>query len=134
MSINYKDYGDVLPWNDKFLDTSKIQPRDEDRLNFFSFTPWQYIREPVQVPGQLHSFWTLIYSNAWFDTEPKFLHYTDWDKVWWSQYWAWRTGRINIPRGENPFIQCNADTGGRSFDLWADTIVYGSGRHDPELP
>ncbi len=99
---NYKDYGDVLPWNDKFLDTSKIQPRDNEQLNFFSFTPWQYIREPVQVPGQLHSFWTLIYTNAWFDTEPKFLYYTDWDKGWWSQYWAWRRGESTFPAAQIP--------------------------------
>lgn len=102
MATNYNDYGDVLPWNDKFLDTSKIQPSDDERLNFFSFTPWQYIRVPVQVPGQLHSFWTLIYTNAWFDTEPKFLHYTDWDKGWWSQYWAWRTGDSTFPEAQIP--------------------------------
>ena len=102
MVTNYKDYGDLLPWNDKFLDTNKIQPRDKEPLNFISFTPWQYIREPVQVPGQLHSFWTLIYTNAWFDTEPKFLHYTDWDKDWWSQYWAWRTGESMFPDAQIP--------------------------------
>jgi hypothetical protein len=102
MVTNYKDYGDLLPWNEKFLDTSKIQPRDDEQLNFFSFTPWQYIREPVQVPGQLHSFWTLIYTNAWFDTEPKFLHYTDWDKGWWSQYWTWRRGESTFPAAQIP--------------------------------
>lgn len=102
MFINYKDYGDVLPWNDKFLDTSKIQPRDDERLNFISFTPWQYVREPLQIPGQLHSFWTLIYTNAWFDTEPKFLHYTDWDKDWWPKYWAWRTGESTFPEAQIP--------------------------------
>lgn len=102
MVTNYKDYGDVLPWNDKFLDTSKIQPRDDEQLNFISFTPWQYVREPLQIPGQLHSFWTLIYTNAWFDTEPKFLYFTDWDKGWWSQYWAWRTGDSTFPEAQIP--------------------------------
>jgi hypothetical protein len=102
MITNYKDYGNTLPWNEKFLDTSKIQPHDVEPLNFISFTPWHYIREPVQIPGQLHSFWTLIYTNAWFDTEPKFLHYTDWDKGWWTQYWSWRTGESTFPAAQIP--------------------------------
>jgi len=102
MITNYKDYGNTLPWNEKFLDTSKIQPHDVEPLNFISFTPWHYIREPVQISGQLHSFWTLIYTNAWFDTEPKFLHYTDWDKGWWMQYWSWRTGESTFPATRIP--------------------------------
>ena len=102
MVTNYKDYGNVLPWNDKFIDTSIIQPHDAERLNFFSFSPWHYIREPIQVPGQMHSFWTVIYSNAWFDAEPKFLHYTDRDKGWWTQYWSWRTGESAFPAGQTP--------------------------------
>ena len=102
MVTNYKDYGNVLPWNDKFIDTGKVQPRDREALNFLSFTPWHYLGEPLQVPGQLHSFWTLVYSNAWFDTEPKFLHYTDWDKGWWTQYWSWRTGDSAFPAQPAP--------------------------------
>jgi len=102
MATNYKDYGEALPWNEKFLDTGKIQPHDADPLNFFSFTPWSYLREPIQTPGQLHSFWTLIYTNTWFDTEPKFLHYTDWNKEWWTQYWSWRTGDSPFPATQPP--------------------------------
>jgi len=102
MMNNYDEYGKMLPWNDNFINTSQVQPRDSEPLNFVSFTPWQYMRQPLQTPGQLHSFWTLIYTNTWFDTEPKFLHFTDWDKDWWNLYWSWRTGETTFPAGRTP--------------------------------
>ena len=102
MATNYRDYGKVLPWNDNFLDTGKIQPRDPEPVNYLSFTPWQYIREPLQLPGQLHSFWTLTYSNTWFDTEPKFLPYTDEDTGWWTEYLTWRREDSRFPESRIP--------------------------------
>ena len=72
---NEKDYGSPLPWNVSRLDPGLTQPRDDGRLDFVSFKPWESISAPIIVPGKMHSFWTLVYSGMWFDNEPKFLHF-----------------------------------------------------------
>jgi hypothetical protein len=97
---NLRAHKTPLPWNLQLKDPSKSQPRD-GRLSYFSFKPWEKIESPIIRPGKLSSFWTLLYSGFWFDTEPKFLYFLDSNKVWWNQYYAWLRGERNFP-GDNP--------------------------------
>jgi tetratricopeptide (TPR) repeat protein len=98
---NTKQYDSPLPWNVNRLDPSLTQPRDDDRLDFVSFKPWESILTPMVVPGKMHSFWTLVYSGMWFDNEPKFLDFLDSNREWWRQYYSWQRGEEKFP-GENP--------------------------------
>jgi hypothetical protein len=82
-------------------DPSKTQPRDDGGLSYFNFKPWVNLETLIIRPGKLSSFWTLLYSGFWFDTEPKFLYFLDSNKVWWNQYYAWLRGERNFP-GDNP--------------------------------
>ena len=97
MFHNYRDYGQVLPWNDTLINTSVVHSHDADSVNFVSFTPWQYINEPLVMPGQMHSFWTLIYCGMWVDTEPKFTFFTDKNDVWWKGYYEYLQGHSAFP-------------------------------------
>lgn len=101
-SINLKNYGVALPFNNDFVNIVERQPRDSVKLNFVSFTPWNYVYLPILSPGQLHSFWTLIYAGAWFDTEPKYMYFTDPDIDWWRDYYVWLSGRGDFPAKAPP--------------------------------
>ena len=101
-AYNVKAYGQPLPWNDNAINTSVVHPRDQGGVSFLSFKPWQYLQEPIVMPGQLHSFWTLIYSGMWADTEPKFTYYTDRSTTWWHAYYAWLRGERGFPQEQVP--------------------------------
>ena len=98
---NVKNYGKALPANyEIFRNPAASQPRDEVRVSFLNFKPWESIATPILAPGQLSSFWTLIYSGMWFDTEPKFLCFMDSNTAWWRQYFGWQNGEQRFP-GDN---------------------------------
>jgi hypothetical protein len=102
MSNNYSEYGKMLPWNDTMINTSAVHPHDQEGISFASFTPWQYINEPLVIPGQMHSFWTLIYSGMWVDSEPRFTNITRGRSVWWTQYFDWMRGDAAFPTSAIP--------------------------------
>jgi len=99
MVHNARRYGSALPSNFAIYDPSEHRPRDPDGVSFWTFEPWQKLRDPVLVPGQLHSFWTLIYSGMWFDTEPYFVSEVGTDDGWWESYYAWYRGEGPYPGG-----------------------------------
>jgi hypothetical protein len=92
---NMKTYDTALPWNSAILNPVATQPHASD-LSFVTFKPGEFMAEPILRPGNLDSFWTLLYSRMWFDVEPKFLYFTDPDDQWWHHYYSWI-------RGEEPF-------------------------------
>jgi 4-amino-4-deoxy-L-arabinose transferase-like glycosyltransferase len=98
---NIKNYDSPLPLSVKQLDFSLTQPRDNSRLDFFSFKPWESINTPIIVPGKMHSFWTLLYSGMWYDNEPTFLYFLDSNLGWWLHYSGWLRGEESFP-GDNP--------------------------------
>jgi 4-amino-4-deoxy-L-arabinose transferase-like glycosyltransferase len=98
---NIKNYKSPLPWNLKIKDPNASQPRDKGGVNYFSFKPWESIKNPILVPGKLHSFWTLIYSRMWFDMEPKFIYFIDKNTSYWKHYYGWLRGEEKYP-GDNP--------------------------------
>src|SRR5439155_999242 len=77
-------------------DPSVHRPRDPEPISFVSFKPWEDVVMPMLAPGKLHSFWTMLYSGMWFDTEPYFLSFLDANGDWWQHYYSWY-------RGEEPF-------------------------------
>jgi hypothetical protein len=94
---NLVSTGRALPWNVDQSDPSLIQPHDRERIDFYSFTPWDSISgPPMIVPGRMHSFWTLAYCGMWFDNEPKFLFMLD-HHAWWDHYFAWLRGQERYP-------------------------------------
>jgi 4-amino-4-deoxy-L-arabinose transferase-like glycosyltransferase len=98
VSHNVKNHGKALPGNyEIFVNPLIIQPRDEEKVNFVNFKPWESIATPILVPGKLSSFWTLIYSGMWFDTEPKFICFMDSNTAWWRQYFGWQNGEQRFP-------------------------------------
>lgn len=103
MFSNVKNYGNALPWNLNIKDPSVGQPRDKGGVNFTNFKPWESIKSPILVPGKLNSFWTIVYSGMWFDTEPKFLYFMDPNTAWWGRYYGWLRGEEHFP-GDNPSI------------------------------
>jgi hypothetical protein len=113
-NLNY--YHTLLPWNIAMFDPSEHRPRDEGGISFFTFKPWEDIRTPMLAPGKLHSFWTLIYSGMWFDTEPCFLPFLDANKAWWRHYRAWYLGQDLYP-GKNPSPSGLAVLSGRGLIL-----------------
>jgi hypothetical protein len=96
MATNVKHYHTPLPWNVSRYDPSVHRPRDPEPISFVSFKPWEDVVMPVLAPGKLHSFWTMLYSGMWFDTEPYFLSFLDAKGDWWQHYYSWY-------RGEEPF-------------------------------
>ena len=101
MVSNIKNYGRALPGNyEIFRNLSVHQPRDAGGINFLNFKPRESIETPILAPGKLNSFWTLIYSSMWFDTEPKFLYFMDANQAWWGHYYCWLRGEKNFP-GDN---------------------------------
>jgi 4-amino-4-deoxy-L-arabinose transferase-like glycosyltransferase len=101
MTSNYRNYGYILPWNDTMVNTSVVQPQDPEGISFTSFTPWQYIKEPILIPGQMHSFWTLIYCGMWVDSEPRFIDIID-RSASWPMYFNWLTGKGAFPASPIP--------------------------------
>jgi hypothetical protein len=109
---NIKNYGSPLPWNLKAEDPSLNQPRDNSRIDFISFKPWESINTLVLVPGKMHSFWTLVYSGMWFDNEPVFLCFLDSNHDWWDRYYAWLKGKKkNFPEDNNSMSPLTKLTG-----------------------
>lgn len=98
---NIKNYGSPLPWNLKIKDPNASQPRDKGGVNYFSFKPWESIKNPILVPRKLNSFWTIIYSRMWFDMEPKFIYFMDSNTSYWQHYYCWLRGEEKFPE-DNP--------------------------------
>lgn len=96
---NLAIYGAPLPYRD--IDYGAVQPHDPGGMRWFDFAPWDFFREPILLPGRLQSFWTLLWSSAWFDTEPKFLNFTEPDTAWWNRYFDWIRGAA-FPGGPIP--------------------------------
>lgn len=103
MVHNQNRYGSPLPWNLSLYDPSRDRPRDPGGISFVSFTPWEDVQTPLLAPGKLHSFWTLVYSGFWFDTEPLFQSYLDDNRDWWLSYYRWYRGEAAFP-GPNPAV------------------------------
>jgi hypothetical protein len=101
MAANVKHYHTPLPWNVSRYDPSVHRPRDPEPISFVSFKPWQDVAMPMLAPGKLHSFWTMLQSGMWFDTEPYFLSFLDANGDWWRHYYAWYRGEEPFP-GKNP--------------------------------
>ncbi|MFM7143186.1 MAG: glycosyltransferase family 39 protein [Alphaproteobacteria bacterium] len=87
---NLAIYGAPLPYRD--IDYGAVQPRDPGGLRWLHFDPRPFFHDPILLPGRLQSFWTLLWSSAWFDTEPKFLDFTEPDTAWWHRYFDWVRG------------------------------------------
>ena len=101
MLSNVKHYQSPLPWNIAIFDPSR-KPRDAGGISFFTFKPWEDIKTPLLAPGKLHSFWTLVYSGMWFDTEPHFLRYLDSNGDWWQHYYGWYGREESFPAEKPP--------------------------------
>ena len=102
MIHDVKRYGSALPTNFAIYDPSVDRPRDPEGVDYWTFKPWESLRDPVLVPGHLHSFWTLIYGGMWFDTEPYFVSELGTDERWWERYYAWYRGEGPYPGGHPP--------------------------------
>jgi hypothetical protein len=94
---NQSHYHSPLPWNLSMYDPTAHSPHDPAGISFFSFKPWEDLRTPYLAPGKLHSFWTMLYSGMWFDTEPCFQRFLDSNRTWWSHYFAWYRGEETFP-------------------------------------
>jgi len=103
MTSNVRHYHTPLPWNVSIYDPTMHRPRDPGGISFFSFKPWEDATMPMLAPGKLHSFWTMIYSGMWFDTEPYFLSFLDRNDDWWQRYNSWYRGEGPFP-GKNPSL------------------------------
>lgn len=103
MADNVRHYHTPLPWNVSIYDPSMNRPRDPGGISFLSFKPWEDVTMPMLAPGKLHSFWTMIYSGMWFDTEPCFLSFLDRNDDWWQRYNSWCYGEGPFP-GKNPSL------------------------------
>jgi 4-amino-4-deoxy-L-arabinose transferase-like glycosyltransferase len=98
MFFNIKNYGKALPANyEIFINPIASQPKDDAGVSFLNFKPWKIIATPILAPGNLSSFWTIIYSGMWFDVEPKFLYFMDSNTAWWRQYFGWQDGLMRFP-------------------------------------
>ena len=103
IAANVKHYHSPLPWNVSLYDPSVHRPRDPEPISFVSFKPWEDVVTPILAPGKLHSFWTMLYSGMWFDTEPYFLSFLDANGDWWQHYYSWYRGEEPFP-GRNPSL------------------------------
>jgi len=91
---NEKTYGAALPFNTVLRNPVDCQPSDELQRDFLSFKPWLFIRYPILRPGQLNSFWTLMYSSTWFDTDAKYMMKTGPVDLW-TSYYEWLKDKMN---------------------------------------
>ena len=103
MGNNVRHYHSPLPWNVTSYDPRVDRPRDKEAISFTSFKPWEEVDTLMLAPGHLHSFWSLIYSGMWFDTDPRFLDYLDASHTWWIRYYSWYKGSGPFP-GKNPSL------------------------------
>lgn len=87
---NLATYGAALPA--RSIAYADVQPHDPGGIEWWSFRPGSFLREPLLVPGQLQSFWTVLWASAWFDVEPKFLNFSEPDIGWWDRYFDWFRG------------------------------------------
>jgi 4-amino-4-deoxy-L-arabinose transferase-like glycosyltransferase/lysophospholipase L1-like esterase len=92
-----KKYGTPLPHNDVISNPLTYQPQSDEGINFFTFAPWRIISNPLVAPGNLDSFWTSVYNGLWFDTEPKFVLFTDGSEQYWAAYYRWARGQDEFP-------------------------------------
>ncbi|MGD0276034.1 MAG: hypothetical protein ABSB79_08250 [Syntrophales bacterium] len=102
MVKNINMYGTPLPLAAHFneYDSYRQLRMNNGEIKFFNFTPWQYMKNPIISPGQVSSFWTLIYSGMWFDTEPAFLYFTDPNNEWWHSYFSALYMGQDFPTGD----------------------------------
>jgi hypothetical protein len=122
---NVKNYGTALPANYEIVkNPSASQPRDAGKVNFLNFKPWESIKTPILAPGKLNSFWTLIYSGMWFDTEPKFLYFMDSNSAWWGQYYGWLRGENNFPVVNHSMSKVTILTGSALITLGLFPILF----------
>ncbi|MBE9528134.1 MAG: glycosyltransferase family 39 protein [Proteobacteria bacterium] len=120
---NMKEYGKALPWNDSTIDTASEHPRAEGGTSFTTLKPWTTIGTPIIVPGNMDSFWTLIYSRMWFDMEPMFLDLIDPDRPWWNQYYSWLRGEAPFPSAKSPLSTPTRLTGSLLITLGLVPLV-----------
>jgi 4-amino-4-deoxy-L-arabinose transferase-like glycosyltransferase len=98
MLRNNQRYGAALPINTSLYDPSTDQPSDPGGADFASFAPWRFVDKPILWPGQVSSFWTILHSGFWFDTEPQFVcQLKSENKDWWRKYFDWQTGKATRP-------------------------------------
>lgn len=91
---NRNTYGVALPFNTALKNPTEYQPHDELQRDFMTFKPWLFIEYPILKPGQLNSFWTLMYSSTWFDTDSKFIKHTGPENLW-NKYYEWLKDKEN---------------------------------------
>lgn len=97
MYNNQQVYGELLPWNDRIVDTARIQAGAKGGISFLDFKPWTVLEAPLVLPANVGSFWTLIHGRMWFDMEPKFILLTERDLPWWQRYFGWLRGHNAFP-------------------------------------
>ena len=93
---NKKIYGTALPFNAAIHNPAVFQPHDDPKYDLATFKPWLFVSDPILRPGQLNSFWTLMYAGMWFDTEPKLIVYAG-NYEWWRTYYGWLNGQNLFP-------------------------------------
>src|SRR6185369_17021670 len=120
---NYRTYHHPLPWNVALYDPTVDRPRDDERISFVSFKPWEDLRTPILAPGKLHSFWTLVYSGMWFDTDPRFLPFLDSRGDWWDRYYAWYGGQAAFPNDTPPWSGVTHATGASLIALGVVPLI-----------
>jgi hypothetical protein len=91
MASHTLTYGMALPHNTPLYNPVTWQPADPGGVTFTSFTPWRFIVHPMLRPGQLGSFWTVLFAGLWFDTEPRVALIVG-DSRAWREYYAWLSG------------------------------------------
>src|SRR6266508_130531 len=103
MASHSRTYGSVLPDNTPLYSPVTRPPRDNPAgVTYTTFEPWRFVAHPFLRPGQLSSFWTLLYAGMWFDTEPRFAPFLG-DQRGWVEYFAWLDG-------EGPYREAPAPT------------------------
>ncbi len=94
--FNYSIYGSFLPDNINAALFLK-QPKDAGGISFFSFKPWSSMEQPFLAPGNLSSFWTLMFSGMWFDIDAMFIRFFDNKEALWYPYYDWLSGSASFP-------------------------------------
>jgi len=85
---NVREYGRPFPSNlELFHDEWLASGRAARDIDWWGFHPLQAIGTPILAPGQRDSLWTVLWASSFFDTEPRFLRFTDpADPAWWEAY------------------------------------------------
>ena len=122
---NVKHYGKALPGNyEIFPNFVESQPWGEVRVSFLNFKPWESISMPLLTPEKLSSFWTIIYSGMWFDTEPKFLGFMDSNRAWWPAIFCLGQWLTTLPRRQPLYVQ--TDTFRRICTYYSGAVPFNS--------